>query len=790
MPKYCHLFVCFFLYAVSLFATEAPVARIAGSLRTNDGKPAAFVSVLLKNTNRGTSSDELGNFLIAGLEPGSYTLVVSATGFESKEIVVVASTDRKKVISISLDISSKSLNTVVVTGQKRRISSATKSTVPLLDIPMSIQVIDQQILRQQAVIDLKDVVKNVSGINQTGSYNGGYQYFNSRGFDMNNWTNFRRNGTLLWNMGNHFADFYERIEFLKGPAAILYGDVAPGGVMNFVTKKPLDYEYKRFELKVGQYGLFRPAIDVSGALNEKGNLLYRLNASYEKARSFRDVVNNETIMLAPSITWNLSDKTSWNLEANYKYDKRVGDPGLVSPDGSFRGLRKISERTFLGEREATYTYRNNSFFSTINHRFNANWKLVQTTSFTQTQRTPLNVYINNDADAGGNISRYQYFFKQQFDTWTTQLDVIGEFQTGPVKHKFLIGADWVDDKIRMGGFLSEDIGGTINLYRPEIGTANLKALPEVWETSAGFTTRLGAYVQDQLSILNEKVSLLAGLRFNKYVSGTRYNNPADKPADYSELKESPIVPRIGLVYKPVKQVSIYGSYANSFEVNGPDWIDPAILIPPTTGSQLEFGVKADLLQQKLGVTVAAFSLTKKDVYNWGYSAAAPTDFDYIAWTPDDGAYFTYLADQHRSRGLELDINGKITNSLNVLISASLIKAEIVDDVVYDRGNWLANQPRQMFSTWAHYTFQRFVKGLSLGAGYYYKGKFYGDNENSAASLVPNNHTIDVSVGYSWNSLLLQVNVINLTNRVSYLGGYGVWEPQWTRRAIFTIAYKF
>ncbi len=114
-----------------------------------------------------------------------------------------------------LNTSAFELYNVVVSGQKRRTATATKMNVLLRDIPMSIQVIDQQILQQQAIIDIKDVVRNVSGVNQTGSYNGGYQFFNSRGFDMNNWTNFRRNGTLLWNRGNHFADFYESIEFLK-----------------------------------------------------------------------------------------------------------------------------------------------------------------------------------------------------------------------------------------------------------------------------------------------------------------------------------------------------------------------------------------------------------------------------------------------------------------------------------------------------------------------------------------------------------------------------------------------
>jgi iron complex outermembrane receptor protein len=773
-----------------IFASDDTPGTITGYIKTGDNQPAAFVQVKLQPTGRQTLSDEAGYFIFDKVQQGTYTLEVSGVNVDSHTQSITLAAGKTETLNIALTISARELYSVVVSGQKRRTATATKMNVPLRDIPMSIQVIDQKIIQQQAIIDIKDVVRNVSGMNQTGSYNGGYQYFNSRGFDMNNWTNFRRNGTLLWNMGNHFADFYESIEFLKGPAAILYGDVAPGGIMNFVTKKPLNYDYRRFDLRFGSHGLFRPSMDISGKMNEEGNLLYRLNVAYEKGNSFRDVVENETIMLAPSVTWNISNKTSWNVEANYKSENRVGDPGLVSPDGTFEGLTTLPVNTFLGEREATYTYKNASFFSTLRHQLSRNWHLQNTLAYTQTVRTPLNVYLNNDADEDGNITRYQYFFKQKFDTYTGMLDLIGQLQTGGIKHKIVVGADAVADRIRGGGFLEQDIEGTINLFNPVLGKAGLKALPQAWDNTASFTNRLGLYAQDQMSFAHDKLNLLVGLRYNVYTSGTAFDNPADKPDDYSELRENPLVPRLGIVYKPARNVSVYGSYAESYEVNGPDWIDPSIMIGPTSGKQFEVGVKTDLLNQRLGVTLAAFNISKRDVYNWGYSDQAPTDHDFIAWTPDYGGYFTYLAGEHRSRGIELDINGRVNDQLNILVSASYIQAEVVDDIVYKKGNWLANQPRTMFSAWANYDFSKHVKGLSVGYGFFYKGKFYADPANDPNGLVPENYTMDVSMAYQWKKIRFQANVSNLTNRINYLGAFGTWEPQWTRRLIAGISYTF
>ncbi len=763
--------------------------KITGSVKTSDGAPAAFVTVALKGTDIQVLTNEDGIFNFLQLSPGPYTLVCTSAGLVDTEKEVTLAADQVLQVDIVMGKSAKDLSQVVVSGQKRITSTATKTNVPLLDLPMSVQVIDQTIIRQQAAFDMKDIVRNVSGLNQTGSYNGGYQFFNSRGFDMNNWTNFRRNGTLLWNMGNHYADFYESVEFLKGPAAIIYGDVAPGGIMNFVTKKPLNYQYGRIEFRVGQYGLLRPALDISGPLNEKKTVLYRFNVSYEKSNSFRDVVENETIMMAPSITWNITPKLSWNVEVNYKKDERVGDPGLVSPDGTFEGLSRISEKTFLGEREATYTYRNTALFSNLKYYINRQWYLQQTTSLMETTRTPLNVYANNDADAQGDISRYQYFFRQRFNTATAMFDAVGDVATGSVRHKILAGVDFVDDRIRMGGFLQQNIPGTINLFNPEYGNAQLMALPMQWDNNASFTNRIGAYVQDQVSMLRDKLQLLVGLRYNQYISGTRYDNAADKPADYEEVVERPLVPRVGIVYKPDLNISIYGSYSESYEVNGFDWIDPTKRVAPTYGKQFEGGVKADVLNKRLGVTLAVFQIEKTNAYNWGWADQEP-DFEFISWTAQDGGWFTYQADLHRSRGIELDINGKITDNLNILATGSIIRAEIVDDVAFESGNRLANQPREMFSLWANYRFTRFVKNLSLGYGIFYKGNFYADNTNDPGGFVPSNYTMDASAGYAWKQWNVQLNVSNLTNRVTYLGSFGTWEPQWTRRWVFTFAYRF
>ena len=115
---------------------------------------------------------------------------------------------------------------------------------------------------------------------------------------------------MIWNLGNNYADNIEQVEFLKGPSSILFGDVSPGGVLNFSTKKPLADFYLKTELRLGEWNLFRPSVDISGPLSKNKNLRYRLNTSFEKSNSFRDFVGSNRFILAPAITWDINSKLS------------------------------------------------------------------------------------------------------------------------------------------------------------------------------------------------------------------------------------------------------------------------------------------------------------------------------------------------------------------------------------------------------------------------------------------------------------------------------------------------
>ncbi len=202
------------------------------------------------------------------------------------------------------------LQDVTITGIKVKTATATKTLLKVQDIPQAISVIGQKEMREQAAFDLTTIARNISGLNFTGSYSGtgSSQFFNARGFDLNDAQNYRWNGMMIWNWGNNYEDNIERVEFLKGPTSILYGDVTPGGVLNFVTKKPQHEFMANVNLKTGSWGLIRPSFDVTGPLNAKRTLRYRLNSTFQYSNSFRDQVSMRKEFISPSIAWDITPK--------------------------------------------------------------------------------------------------------------------------------------------------------------------------------------------------------------------------------------------------------------------------------------------------------------------------------------------------------------------------------------------------------------------------------------------------------------------------------------------------
>ena len=687
---------------------------------------------------------------------------------------------------------SRLLKELMVYGQKRQIASITKTPTPLIDLPISVQLIDRKLIEQQQITDVRDAIKNVSGITVTGTYGDGYAMFNGRGFSMNFNSNFRWNGILMQTSGRLYGDNIERIEILKGPASIQYGDVAPGAVMNFVSKKPLDYDYRRFELKVGEYGFFRPTLDLSGALTSAKNVLYRLNASYESGNHFIDKINGKSYLFAPSITWKITPALEWNVELTAKNDNRTFAPGLVSPDGTFEGLKKLPRGLFLGEPDNRHRYNELSAYSTLSYKINKNLSIRNVSYYSKGQEQEESVFFpDGKADENGNLKRTTEFFQTFTSIAGTTLDLVGKFSTFGIHHDFVIGGDYTKRNYTI--FYNDPVElKPFNMYHPVYGE---NVLPKITgydgdpDKPKQFITRYGAYVQDQLKMWDERIHLMLGVRFNKTIQGTQYTTANPKPADYKDDVKKPLSPRIALLVKPVKDLSVYASYTQSYEQNGWDELTN-IMLQSTDAKQVEFGVKSNLFNGKLGIGLSAFQIDKKNIVGYVFNLDAAPDWPHLAYN-EYYKWAMYQGGHHRSRGLEVDINGKITRQLSVNVATSYINATVVEDPAFKTGNQLEGNAKQTLNIWADYTLDKGpLKGMEFGYGFFYKGKFFASTENLPEEVVKSYWSMDASIGYTYHNFFTRLNVSNLTNNIGYLARSGLYEPLWVRKSTLSIGVKF
>ncbi|KAM3105995.1 TonB-dependent receptor plug domain-containing protein [Phormidesmis sp. 146-33] len=272
---------------------------------------------------------------------------------------------------------------IVVTEQQQRgyrvpnASTATRTDTPLRDIPGSIQVIPRQILDDQKTTRIQEALENVSGVRKEGNYGGtDAGGFNIRGFAQDG--NFRN--------GLADNDFYstvdtaniDRIEVLKGPASVLFGQAEPGGIVNVVTKQPLRTPYYSAEFNVGSYAFYRPSFDISEPLTPNSSVLYRLNAAYQNSESFRDFNFTERVFVAPVITWNISDRTTLTFDLEYQNSNYLFDRGLLSL-GDRPAPIPISR--LIGLPQSVYDDSTFRVGYRLEHQFSKDWQLRNAFSF-------------------------------------------------------------------------------------------------------------------------------------------------------------------------------------------------------------------------------------------------------------------------------------------------------------------------------------------------------------------------------------------------------------------------
>ncbi|MEH2044983.1 TonB-dependent siderophore receptor [Nostoc sp.] len=636
---------------------------------------------------------------------------------------------------------------LVVTGEQDgyrvpNASTATKTDTPLRDIPASIQIVPRQVLQDQKAVRLQDAVQNVSGVTQAGNYGGtGAARYIIRGFEQDG--NFRN--------GFRDADFFtlseianlERVEVLKGPASVLFGQAEPGGIINLVTKQPLSEPYYAADFTAGSYGFYRPTFDISGPLNADKTLLYRLNVAYQNSGSFRDFVDTERIFIAPSLTWKIGTNTTLNLDFEYLNNNTQFDRGIVAignrpapiPISRFLGVPGENDSKTTAYRAG---YR-------LEHQFNKNWQL----------RNALSITINkvNDfrAEQGDLID--DRFLDRNFtngkfetDTYSLQTEVIGKFATGSIIHQPLLGIELNRSEGPL--IFSRGILSPIDIFSP-VNNSVIPTNPLTTFVNRQIRTdRLGIYLQDQITLL-DNLKLLVGGRFDF----TEQKNDNLLASTSTSQSDQAFSPRVGLVYQPIPAISLYASYSSSFVPNIGTSVNGSTF-DPAQGTQYEVGVKADL-SNRLSATLAAYQITKTNVLT----------------TDPNNPDFSILTGEQRSRGVELDIAGEILTGWKIIASYAYTDAQITKDNDYAVGNLLGSVAKNTVSLWTTYEIQRgSLQGLGFGLGLYYVGDRQGDLDNSF--VLPSYFRTDAALYYKRNNWKAAINIKNLFDERYYESSQG------------------
>ncbi|WP_445372146.1 TonB-dependent siderophore receptor [Methylomonas sp. HW2-6] len=626
-------------------------------------------------------------------------------------------------------------------------STATKTDTPVMETPVSIQVVPKAVLQDQQAIRVGDALRNVSGYFDTRGEEFFYDTAFLRGFDTG--SSQYIDGLRDVSQSHSLANI-EQVEVLKGPAGALYGRLQPGGLINYVTKRPLDTPYYSVQQQFGSFDLYRTLVDATGPVNQDGSLRYRFNMEYLDSNSFRDVVHKERGFVAPSLAWILSPRT--RLDFDFRYHDVNGPTTFGVPAVGKRPANVPISRYFgepaLDGADFSLLYGGMS----LSHEFNERWKLEAKAAYNSNHQYSAGVGIEALDETSGEASRWYSMYDYDQDSIQGLINLTGKFSLLATEHTLAVGGDIfkIDYRNNTALFLCEvGCGNTfparINIYQPMVyGRPGVDLSQEQYDpTSSGRDSWWGLYIQDQVKIREDWHVLF----------GTRYDQARTSWVDTPTTDDGEFSPRVGLLYRPLQWLSLYGNYSKALNAANSVLVAPGTQRKPEMSEGYEAGLKGEWWDGRLNASLAFFELTKKNV--------AQTD-------PDDQRYSIFVG-KGRSRGIEFDMAGRVTEQWNLIATYSYTDTRVVEDADF-RDKRFINVPRHAGSLWSKYEFaEPALKGLWSGAGVYLVGQREGDNLNSFQ--LPGYARVDAALGYAFHAgpskISLQFNIDNLLDKRYY-----------------------
>ncbi|PVE26032.1 TonB-dependent siderophore receptor [Microvirga sp. KLBC 81] len=637
--------------------------------------------------------------------------------------------------------------------------SATKTDTPLLETPQSISTVTQKQLEDRKPQALLDAVSYTPGARVGGyGFDPRYDAFSIRGIDAT-YTGVFRDGLRQVNSPNGLWRLepygLEGIAILRGPAASIYGASSTGGIVDLISKRPTFVPFREVEVQTGSYGRLQGNFDLSGPVSSDNTLFYRLTGLVREAGTGIGAVKDDRVFIAPAFTWKPNEATTFTLLGEYMDSTTGGTAAYVNDYGPYVDRQgNISYKSigatkvFAGdERYNDFSQQQGRIGTEFEHRFNGMFTLRQRTRFSALGTNQEYVYVGTPGLVREN-------------NWGIVSDTHLEsrVRTGEVDHAILTGLDVSHLRYRS----KEDYGGV------PVGED-----PELLYRSRQAQTLTGVYVQDQLKWQNWRLTLGGRhdwLESNYETGGMEFKRDDGK-----------FTGRAALGYVTDSGLAPYVSYGTSFTPN-PGTLVTGAVAEPTTGEQVEFGVKYDLPGYNASLRAAVFDLRQEnarvfEVVN-GLNEAVQLDL--------------------RSQGFEIEGVASLTNGLNVQASYSYTDARILRLTPETEGNRLTSVPYHMASLWLDYTVQAgAAKGFGVAGGVRYVGSSLGDNLNRAVLDNEARTYFDAALHYdlenldpSMKGMRFQVNATNLLDEISQVCTSGYCYYDEGRKVLASLRYRW
>ena len=816
----------------TLLAQEAIIVR--GHVPDTQGNPLLGVSIVLEGTTKGASTNEKGLYEIHRVPVGKQTFVFSSMGYQTvkRDFEVTPNPSGTHThLNVSLQEEAQQLQEVEIIGRRESSYkntssfSGTKTATAIRDIPQTINYVTKEVILDQGASTVNDVVKNVSGVSQYTTYND----FSIRGFrttgnrNSGNLLNGMRAQTSLWSASS-LANI-ERVEVIKGPAAALFGNAAPGGIINRVTKKPLLQRQHTVSVNTGSWGTLKTYGDFTGPLNESKSLLYRLNLGYETTDGYRDLQARNTLTIAPSFSFIPNEKTRFNVDITYyRLDGKVDRGQTIFGDADLYSVpitRSLSATNdFLRETQMNIslglthkitdnlsfnsTYLNSSYSEDLREHNQANSYYMQQQGKANTG-DPTKILMQA-------LLRQRTFRNNSFNNYFNY-----NFTTGLLKHTLLVGYDYFQvellpgaSQLTAGGYLLKN-GKTTTTFNPArlntyVVDANNNPVTNVavfdlnkpttgnvmketgkyiftsGNTKPTLQTSHGVYLQEQLEV--SIVKLLLGLRKEFFMDYINY-----KENNEEKIEQQALIPRVGLVITANDNINFYSTWMKGFEPqtaaiqSEPDRYGGPF--DPVYSELYEMGVKTDWFNNRLSATASVFKIIQQ---NSLYDA-----FPAVIGKPD----LKMQIGEEESNGFEFDLAGEITPNWSVLANYAYIDARITKTAQNNEKDFdmqRPSTPRHSGNIWTKYIITEGpLKHLGFGAGYNFVTERYGQvGRRTNTTVYPGYGLVNAVLYYKINQIQLQLNLNNVLNQTHWVGGYDKLRsfPGAPRNINASVTYKF